>query len=321
MRPFPLPTCLLAILVPAVALAHEATVELAPGVHLLRGTFVAGSQPDGNSVVLEGTGGLVVFDSGRRARHADAIVSHARSRGKPVVAIVNSHWHLDHVGGNLRLREAWPRARVHASPAIDDALHGFLANYRGQLAAALAKEGGDEGARQGWRDELALIDAGERLVPDERIRAGGARNLAGRRAWLGLENRAVTAGDVWLLDEASGVLAAGDLVTLPVPLFDTACPARWRDALAHLAAQDFRVLVPGHGEPMPRAAFARWRSAFDHLLECTAGERADAACTDGWLADAGDLVPADQHAFARELLAYYLKQHLRAPSVTSAACL
>ena len=51
----------------------------------------------------------------------------------PVVAIVNSHWHLDHVSGNAALRAAYPRAQVYASDAIDGAMRGFLADYRRQL--------------------------------------------------------------------------------------------------------------------------------------------------------------------------------------------
>lgn len=42
---------------------------LAAGVELVRGRFVPGSQPDGNSVVLRAPGGLVVIDTGRHAEH------------------------------------------------------------------------------------------------------------------------------------------------------------------------------------------------------------------------------------------------------------
>ena len=52
-----------------------------------------------------------------------------------------------------------------------------------------------------------------------------------------LEARAVTAGDVWLFDPATRVLAAGDLVTLPAPFLDTACPERWKAALDRVAHQ------------------------------------------------------------------------------------
>ena len=131
---------------------------------------------------------------------------------------------------------------------------------------------------------------------------------------VGLERFAATAGDVWLLDAESGVLAAGDLVTLPVPLLDTACPAGWRESLSRLSATSFRVLVPGHGRPMGRDPFESWRAAFGRLLDCAASEAADATCADGWIRDLGPLLPEADRAFARTLLAYYVPEVLRAPS-------
>ena len=65
--------------------------------------------------------------------HTQQIVDFANAAKKPVVAIVNSHWHLDHVGGNVLLREKYPGVRVYASGAIEDAMHGFLANYHAQV--------------------------------------------------------------------------------------------------------------------------------------------------------------------------------------------
>ena len=52
----------------AAAATASPLLELAPGVHLLRGAFVPGSQPDGNSVVLRGPAGLAVIDTGRTPR-------------------------------------------------------------------------------------------------------------------------------------------------------------------------------------------------------------------------------------------------------------
>ncbi|HEU4663936.1 MAG TPA: MBL fold metallo-hydrolase [Dokdonella sp.] len=301
-------SCLVAAGLATTAAAAE---DLAPGVRLLPGRFVAGEQPDGNTVVFDGAGGLIVFDSGRHAAHADAIVDYAHARDLPIVAIFNSHWHLDHVGGNARLRKAYPDARVHASGAIEDAMHGFLAKYRAQIEQILARPDGDATQKAALRDELALIDAGPALYPDERITQGAVRTIAGRRLQVGLETRAVTAGDVWLFDPATRTLAAGDLVTLPAPLFDTACPARWRTSLGHLAKIDFARLVPGHGMPLSRAQFATWRGAFDHLLACAAGKTAKAACVEGWMRDARALIPASDEKLARGLLDYYVDNNLR----------
>lgn len=311
-------SCLAVVSLATTTVAAE---DLAPGVRLLPGRFVAGEQPDGNTVVFDGAGGLIVFDTGRHAAHTQAIVDYAHARNLPVVAIFNSHWHLDHVGGNARLRASYPGARVHASGAIEQAMHGFLAKYRAQIEQILARPDGEAARKAALRDELALIDAGPALYPDERIAKPGMRSIAGRRLQVGLETRAVTAGDVWLLDPATRTLAAGDLVTLPAPLFDTACPARWQAALGRLAKIDFERLVPGHGAVLSRAQFATWRTAFDRLLACTAGKAAKDACVDGWMRDARSLIPASDEKLARGLVDYYVDDSLRAdPAKTRERC-
>ncbi|HJT97775.1 MAG TPA: MBL fold metallo-hydrolase [Rhodanobacteraceae bacterium] len=290
----------------AIAGAGHAATAVAPGVDLISGTFVAGTQPDGNTIVFEGDGGLVVFDTGRHREHTQQIVDFATAAKKPVVAIVNSHWHLDHVGGNVLLRQTYPEVRIYASGAIDDALHGFLANYRSQLEDAIAKAGDEAAKTAPWRAEIALIDAGASLAPDERIAASGTRTIAERTFRVGFESHAVTAGDVWLYDPKTRVLASGDLVTLPAPLFDTACPERWREALGRVEKVDFKTLVPGHGAPMTHADFAHYRRAFDRLLDCSARKSAKATCIDGWLRDADSLIVAADKSLARTLLDYYL---------------
>jgi glyoxylase-like metal-dependent hydrolase (beta-lactamase superfamily II) len=296
-----------------VSSAHAATV-VAPGVDLIPGTFVAGAQPDGNTVVFETPDGLVVFDTGRHPEHTRKIIDFATAAKKPVVAIVNSHWHLDHVGGNVLLRKAYPGVRVYASGAIDDALHGFLANYRAQLEDAIAKADDDATKTAPWKAEIALIDAGRSLAPDERIAEGGTRAIAGHTFRIGFESHAVTAGDVWLYDPATHVLASGDLVTLPAPLFDTACPERWRDALGRLEKIEFRTLIPGHGAPMSRQGLATYRKAFDRLVACGTHDRTKTSCIDGWMHDVSSLIGASDEKLARTLLAYYVDASLRVPA-------
>ncbi len=300
-----------------LAVAQGATA-IAAGVALIPGTFVAGSQPDGNTVVFKGAAGLIVFDTGRHPEHAQQIIDFANAAKQPVVAIVNSHWHLDHVGGNVRLRQAFPGVHVYASAAIEDAMHGFLARYHAQLEDAIKQAGGDEAKTAPWRAELALIDAGPALFPDERIAKDETRAIAGRKVRLGFEDHSVTAGDVWLFDPATRVLASGDLVTLPAPLFDTACAAHWRAALGSLAAVDFKTLVPGHGAPMTRADFATYRHAFDRLLDCAAGKNTKQVCIDGWMHDADSLIPSADQALARSLLDYYIDGNLRGDAARKA---
>ena len=304
------------VLVAAVAAAAPsppvgAVTPVANGVDLLPGNFVPGHQPDGNTVVFTAPGGLVVVDTGRHLAHTQQIVDLAKARGLPVRSIVNTHWHLDHVGGNVLLRQRFPTVRVVASGAIDDALGGFLARYRAQLAEVIAAPDSTSEQVAAWKTEMALIDAGKALAPDDVVTASGPRDLAGRTLGLHLVAHAVTAGDLWIYDPATKVLVAGDLVTLPVPFLDTACPAHWQAALAELAKVDFATLVPGHGPLLSPADFATYRRAFDHLLTCGASSRPRDICVDGWLADIGGLVPAADQAFTRSLAEYYVDNSLR----------
>lgn len=150
----------------AASPAPAAPVALAHGLTLIPGSFAAGLQPDGNSVLIDAPDGLIVFDTGRHAAVSDAISAAARSRGRPVVAIVNSHWHLDHVSGNIRLKAQWPAAKVYASAAIDRALAGFLAFSAKDARAMLADPKLDPAIAAEVKGDFATFDKGEGLRPD-----------------------------------------------------------------------------------------------------------------------------------------------------------
>ena len=299
--------------IPAAAIAAAGGVAIASGTVLIPGNFPPDGEPDGNSIVLRGRDGLLVFDTGRHPEHTQRIVDLAKASGLPVTAIVNSHWHLDHVSGNPMLRAAYPQAHVYASHAIEGAMRGFLADNRKQMVEMIARKQVPATQVALMQQEIARIDLGSKLYPDRPIEASGARVLAGRKLRIGLTHDVVTAGDVWIYDPATKVLLSGDLVTLPAPLLDTACAPHWSAQLAVLDAAPFDTLVPGHGAAMDHAQFSRYRSAFDRLLVCAAGTDPSATCSDGWLHDAGQLVPSKDQKLARGLLGYYVDQVLRAP--------
>jgi len=292
------------------AAASASATELAPGVELLPGKFVRGPQPDGNTVVFRGTGGLIAVDTGRHAEHTQQIVDFAAAAGLPLAAVVNTHWHLDHIAGNAPLREAFPGLKIYASDALPAALKGFLATYRSQLVDVIAKT--DDAAKKAtWQAELARVEAGDRLAPDVVVNRSGEWSIAGRELELQRTDHAVTAADVWIFDPATRILVSGDLVTLPVPLMDTACAPHWQAALGELAKKDFVRLVPGHGPPLDRRQFETYRTAFDHLVACAASSQEKSACIDGWMHDAAELVASEDPAWVRSILDYYVDSNLR----------
>jgi glyoxylase-like metal-dependent hydrolase (beta-lactamase superfamily II) len=228
-----------------------------------------------------------------------------------VVAILNSHWHLDHVGGNGLLRARFPRVEVYATAGLEHALTRFLSKYGKSLQARLARPDLEAKEKAQLEAELGLLAHPDALKPTHTVTKPEALTLAGQALQLGVETHAVTSADLWVLDPKRRVLAAGDLVTLPVPLFDTACPLQWQAALAHLAKLDFERLVPGHGAPMSKAELVTYKSAFDGLLACTAARRSTETCLAGWFKATRGFAPATDGPQAREMLTFYVEHNLK----------
>jgi glyoxylase-like metal-dependent hydrolase (beta-lactamase superfamily II) len=294
--------------------------RIAAGVWLIPGGIPADREPDGNTVVFDAPQGLIVMDTGRHAWHRAAILDFAKTRGRPIVAIINSHWHLDHVSGNPDLRAAYPGLKVYASNAIDAALTGFLAKSAAEAKAYLDSGKLPPQTAEDIRGDLATFANGQALRPDIVIDGSTTRTIAGRPLQVNLAPDAATAGDVWVYDAASHVAAAGDLVTLPVPFLDTACPVGWSAALARIAKTPFRILVPGHGLPMTRIQFGVYRTAFDALIACSASPRDAGACAADWSSAVQVLPGAGPPQQAVSMTTYYVKDVLRAHGGKSAEC-
>ena len=304
-----------------LVLAAPATREVAPGLRLLPGRFMEGEQPDGNTLLLDAPEGLIVVDTGRHPRHTQAIIDLARAEGRPVAAVINTHWHLDHTGGNGRLRQVFPGAPVYGTDAARLAMDGFLTQYRAWLLGEVKRLEADSLARRPLESELEILADSLALLPDSLVTVEGPRQIAGRELRFGLTSHAVTSSDLWIFDPLTRVLIVGDLVTLPAPLLDTACPKGWKRELARLAEVDFTLLVPGHGPPLSRAEFERWRGAFTRLLLDADSEMSRDSCAEGWMRDVAPLIPEADRQLARSLLDYSIDNLLRGdPARLKAIC-
>ena len=175
--------------------AAPAAQQVVPGVWLIPGGTRPDRQPDGNSVILDAPAGLIVVDTGRHAWHREAILSLARARDRKIVAIVNTHWHLDHASGNPDLRAEYPDLRVYASNAIDGALAGFFPASAKDSAAYLDDPQVPPDTRDDIRGDLLTMENGAALKPDVVISASGTVTLGGRVLRINLAPDAVTAGD------------------------------------------------------------------------------------------------------------------------------
>ena len=296
----------------SAACAPARDAPAAAGWHFVPGSFAPGRGPDGNSVFLDAPEGLILVDTGRHPAHQEKLLAHARERGRPVAAIVNTHWHLDHSGGNAEMRAAHPGAQVYATPAVEGALTGFFPQSRARAEEFLASgQAGPELEAEIRRDFAAMDDVASLRATRPVVRSGNMR-IAGRALQVNVAAFAATEADLWIYDESEKLLVAGDLVVGPVPFVDTACPEGWRKALDRIAATPFRTLVPGHGGPMSRERFLAWRTAFDNLLDCAASPQVREACVADWKKDAAFFI-AESGRDVDGMVGYYLDSRLRAP--------
>jgi glyoxylase-like metal-dependent hydrolase (beta-lactamase superfamily II) len=291
--------------------------QIGVGAYLIVGTFEASRAPDGNTVVLDVQGGLVVFDTGRHAAHVQKIIDYARARDSPIVAVINSHWHLDHVSGNPALRDAYPNAAIYSNnAALSAALDAFLARGAESNRRRIAEGRLDPSALEDARTDLATYEARDRLHPTVSIEGNRTLTIGGRRLELHAAAGA-SAGDIWLYDPRAKLVVAGDLITLPAPFLDTACPSAWSAALDEILARPFEKVVPGHGRIMMRNDVIAYSAAFDALIACAGGSAEAASCAEGWVKGAASLQhgPETDGRAAREYAEYYVQNVLRSGSV------
>ena len=258
-------------------------VALAPGVHAVVRREPAGFLFESNAMFVVGEGGVLVVDAQSHPAAARATIAAIRRvTDRPVRWLVNTHWHDDHVGGNATYASAFPgleiighvtsRAKMEGEGLANHrALHANLAAGKARLRESLVSGRGADGQplddeqRASLANDTLLVDA-YATVPADSVPPGPTRtvdtrlalDIGGRRVEIHHLGRAHTPSDlvVWLPDER--VVAAGDLVVWPVPLFgSTSYPREYAATLDRLFALGATTMLPGHGPVMRDDAYAR----------------------------------------------------------------
>jgi glyoxylase-like metal-dependent hydrolase (beta-lactamase superfamily II) len=315
---FPLPALLCAVSCGgAAAQTAPPPQELAARVWLIPGTYPEGRMPDGNTVVFESDTGLVVMDTGRHDWHLRAILDFAAARKRPIVAIANSHWHLDHVSGNREIKRLFPQAKLYTGTAVERMVRDVFPQGIQRSEAFLATGKAPAGMAEDLRTDIETRRHPQALLPDVPIGASGMHDIDGLKLDIRLAAHAATEGDVWVYDPDSRIAAAGDLITFPVPFLDTACVKGWRAALNDLAATPFVAVVPGHGAAMDRPKFLAYKAAFEAYTDCIASPQDKAVCAAGWVKA---LPEAAADPRATEMAAAYV-EFLRANGGNAPRCL
>lgn len=235
---------------------------------------------EGNAVIVLTSAGAVLFDAGGSPAMGEAIVAKVRTlTDHGVTDVVISHWHGDHMRGLQSIVAAFPSARVIAHADAREWIVktrekwlkrrvGMVPGIRRAVASALAG-GKDLSGRPLTKPERAWLEAGlgitemldaenrrtEYVIPDSAISDSLTLFRGGTEIRILHPGKAHTSGDLilWLPDEK--IVAAGDIVTAPVPLMPSPYTASYRHVLQQLVALDFSALVPGHGAVQHDASY------------------------------------------------------------------
>jgi glyoxylase-like metal-dependent hydrolase (beta-lactamase superfamily II) len=227
----------LLLLLPIAARALE-VVTLAPGVWMIPGILAEANAENRGRVVnigiLAGADGVIVIDSGASRAQGEEILAAAQHlAGKPVRLLINTHPHPQNVLGNAAF--AAQRIPILAS----EQTRAMMGERCPRCLASITEAVGAQ-----------AMDGTSIVLPDLTVAGSETREAAGRRLRLIVPGHGHTEGDLAVLDVASGVLFAGDLVYRgQVPHMAESRIDGWLAALAALRREPMRALVPGRGAP------------------------------------------------------------------------
>lgn len=231
---------------------EQRATEVGDGVvAVIHGNGEAGVSNAG--FVVDGDDALVV-DTMTFPQMARQLRDHVERRGATPKLVLNTHPHIDHVGGNAVFADAG--APVVAHPVIARTVEAT------GLPVAIF-----DAFMPAFRGEFAKIDLHPPvpLTDDEAALPRGAQ----LRSYVPAHTAPDTA--VWL--PGDGVLFTGDLCFFGVaPLAIQGLLSTWVAALDDLIALEPRAVVPGHG---PVGTVDDMRTVRDHLASVLdAGRRA-----------------------------------------------
>jgi cyclase len=251
--------------------------ELAPGVFLFRAPSSLEFWTATNSVVIVSDADVTVFDSNTRAKTAQAVIAEIHAiTSKPVRTLINSHWHMDHWGGNDEYAKAFPGIRIIATAETRNYMARMTSRFfaeevgvdraRAALAAAvkIGKESdGSPLSREARRRKESEIEEAARFAAEIEAMPRVLPNLvyddtltfwSGTREFRLLSVTGDATGSTVLYLPGYKALVMGDVLVSPEngngpPPWTTNSYAitPWLHSLRICERLDANLIVPGQG--------------------------------------------------------------------------
>ncbi len=193
---------------------------------------------------------VIVIDPGSTLQVGQGVLNKIRAiTDKPVTHVLDSHIHGDHWLGNQAFRDAFPKARFYAHPAmIEEARAGGAENWLEQMERLT------QGASKGTTA----------VIPDHALADGQEIKVDNITIRVHLADWAHTRTDAMFVVVEDALLFTGDTVTNQrMPRMDD---GSFRGSIKVIdAAQQYpvRVVVPGHGPTGGKELLGNYRRYLD----------------------------------------------------------
>jgi cyclase len=256
-----------------------------------------------NAAVIETNDGIVIVDTHSKPSAARSLYKEIQAVSKkPVRKIINTHFHWDHWQGNevyatanpgleiitteqTKQNLTTPDAGVGGVPFIekqmaalpgeiaklkDDIQNAPNAEVKGRLQSNLAQA-------EAYLQELKQIKP---ALPTRTVSKTVTLQEGGREIQLHVLGRGHTNGDLYIYMPKEKVVATGDAVVDWMPFLNDGYPEEWAQTVAALEKLDIVQIIPGHGEPAPKAHLAFFRGYLTDLVAAVKTAAAGGATVD-----------------------------------------
>lgn len=262
-------------------------LNVAPGVHAW-----IGAGGDSNAGAIESDSGLIVVDAQQNRVLGEKLRGALRAAtGAPIRALVNTHFHLDHVAGNVAFSDTTIIAHDKSQQLIEAEL-GPMPPAGVEVSDVVTK------LRMFFGSNFeALVPQGERQWFIDRVRGSRPLTILGptetfsRQREFRLESDVLHLeywgpahcdGDLAIYLPKAGVVFMGDLFFHGrFPWFGDCDLDGWIAALDRVLAMEVAIVIPGHGLPATRKELGQFRN-----LLAAVRHAVDRALKSGWSEDA-----------------------------------
>jgi len=282
-----------------------------------------------NAAVILTDDGVIVVDSHSKPSASRAMYTQIQAiTKKPVIKVINTHFHWDHWQGNESYAATNPKVEIIASQATKenltkpDAGVGGVPYIEKQIAAVPAeienlkadiqkesdpakKKNLEANLRQA-ESFLQELKSMKPALPTRTVTTTLSLKENGREIQLHVLGRAHTNGDLFVFLPKEKVVATGDALIDWMPFMNDGYPEDWITTLTALEKLDFTSIVPGHGEVRPKSQLAFFRGYFVDLIAAVKKASADGATLAEMQTKVGDqLAPKYEAGFSKYPLGRY----------------